>query len=254
MSTRGAQLARPRVRLRGRRPPRAIVLAVVSLVALYFVVPHVAGLEHTWQRIHNGSPAWLAAAGALEVGSFVGYVWLLRRIAAPLRWADAWRITLAGVAATRIVTVAGAGGIAVTVTGLRRAGRSTREAPKGRRWIRRAVRCSSADVVDASRSPRRGAHPGLTVVRPSSRDGDRARARVVSCRRLSSVSCDAASARCGRRRRPAGSDAGGVRGAIELVALRDRALTGALVWWAFDSRRCGRACARSAARSGWQSF
>jgi hypothetical protein len=65
---------------------------------------------------------------AFEASSFVGYVWLLRRIGRPLTWRAAWQITLAGVAAARVVTVAGAGGIAVTIDGLRRSGLSTREA------------------------------------------------------------------------------------------------------------------------------
>jgi uncharacterized membrane protein YbhN (UPF0104 family) len=59
-------------------------------------------------------------------------VWLLRAVSRrgdeELSHKAAWRITLAGVAATRIVTVGGAGGIAVTVIGLRDEGFTTREA------------------------------------------------------------------------------------------------------------------------------
>ena len=117
---------------RARRRVASALVAILALGGLYVLAPRLAGVESTWQRIRNGSPAWLAAAVVFEALSFVGYVWLLRRVAAredrPLPWADAWRVTLAGVAATRIVTVAGAGGIAITVVGLRRAGFSTREA------------------------------------------------------------------------------------------------------------------------------
>jgi uncharacterized membrane protein YbhN (UPF0104 family) len=229
----------PRIRLRGRRPPRTIVLAVVSLVALYLVVPHLAGLEHTWQRIRDGSPTWLAAAGALEVGSFAGYVWLLRRIATPLRWADAWRITLAGVAATRIVTVAGAGGIAVTVTGLRRAGRSTREAAEAQAVdlaVLYAVFFGLMVVDGLALAAVGGRHAGLTVV--PALVGATVIGLALAMALVPATFERELRRRFGRRAGAAGAlpavVAAGVRGAIELVARRDRALTGALVWWAFD--------------------
>jgi uncharacterized membrane protein YbhN (UPF0104 family) len=108
------------------------LVAIVLLVGLYFLVPRLVGLEDTWNRVKNGDPAWLALAVAAEAVSFAGYVWLLRAVCRrdgeELPRQPAWRITLAGVAATRIVTVGGAGGIAVTVIGLRDEGFSTREA------------------------------------------------------------------------------------------------------------------------------
>jgi len=239
MITRGAPHVHPRIRLRGRRPSRTIVLAVVSLVAIYLVVPQLAGFEHTWQRIRDGSPAWLAAAGALEVGSFAGYVWLLRRVGTPLGWADAWRITLAGVAATRIVTVGGAGGIAVTVTGLRRAGRSTREAAEQQAVdlvVLYAVFFGLMVVDGLALAAVGGRHPGLTVV-PAL-----VGATVIGLALAMALVPATFERELRRRFGPRGGSIGavpavvaaGVRGAIELVARRDRALTGALMWWAFD--------------------
>lgn len=54
----------------------------------------LVGVEHTWQRIRDGSPVWLVAAIGLEAASFVGYIWLLRAVASPLAWWDALTITL----------------------------------------------------------------------------------------------------------------------------------------------------------------
>jgi uncharacterized membrane protein YbhN (UPF0104 family) len=68
-----------------RRPrSRAIVIAVAAVVVLYLVVPRLVGVEHTWQRIRDGSPVWLVAAISLEAASFVGYIWLLGW--SPPRW------------------------------------------------------------------------------------------------------------------------------------------------------------------------
>jgi len=109
-----------------------IAVTAVVLVGLYLLVPRIAGLEDTWHRIEDGDPWWLALGVALEAVSFAGYVWLLRAVVRQggreMSQAAGWRLTLAGVAATRIVTVGGAGGIAVTVVGLRDEGFTTREA------------------------------------------------------------------------------------------------------------------------------
>ncbi|HEX5911120.1 MAG TPA: hypothetical protein VFY44_11550, partial [Thermoleophilaceae bacterium] len=115
-----------------RRVLTTIAVTAVVLVGLYLLVPRIAGLEATWHRIEDGDPWWLALGVALEAVSFAGYVWLLRAVVRrggrSMSAAAGWRLTLAGVAATRIVTVGGAGGIAVTVVGLRDEGFTTREA------------------------------------------------------------------------------------------------------------------------------
>jgi uncharacterized membrane protein YbhN (UPF0104 family) len=221
------------------RRSRVIVVVAISLVALSLVLSHVAGLEHAWQRVRNGSPAWLTAAGALEVGSFAGYVWLLRRIAAPLRWAEAWRITLAGVAATRIVTVAGAGGMAVTVAGLRRAGRSTREAAVQQAAdlvVLYAVFFGLMVVDGLALAAIGGRHAGLTVV--PALVGATVIGLALAMALVPATFERGLRRHFGRRAGAIGAlpavIAAGVRGAAELVARRDRALNGALVWWALD--------------------
>jgi uncharacterized membrane protein YbhN (UPF0104 family) len=111
-----------------RRSAIALGLFVASVVAfLYFVLPKVAGLGKTWDRLGHGAPGWLAIAAAFEILSFVGYVALFRTVfvrapAAPIDWRASYEITMAGLAATRLFAAAGSGGVALTVWALRRAG------------------------------------------------------------------------------------------------------------------------------------
>ena len=207
-------------------------------MALYLLLPRLAGLEQTWHRVRDGSPGWLAAAVVFEAASFVGYVWLLRRIAGVLTWSAAWRITLAGVAATRVVTVAGAGGIAVTIDGLRRAGLSTREAAERQAvdlvvlygvffslmLIDGLVLLLAGHALALSAAP---AAIGAIVI---------ALALGMAC--VPTTFEHTLEHRLGRPGRWLGAFpsvvAQGVRGAIELLRGRDPALMGALAWWALD--------------------
>ncbi|MEA2222833.1 MAG: putative heme transporter [Solirubrobacteraceae bacterium] len=217
---------------------RAILVAVAAVVALYIVVPQLAGADQTWQRIRDGSPAWLLAAAGLEAASFGGYIWLLRVIAAPLAWRDALQITLAGVAATRIVTVAGAGGIAVTIAGLRRAGLTTREAAE-RQAIDLVVLYAvffGLMVLDGLvLAALGGRHAGLTVVP--------ALVGVTIMGLAGAMALVPDSFERALRRRlgrfgavgaAPGIVAAGARGALVLARRRERGLAGALAWWMFD--------------------
>ena len=80
---------------RGATPPaleitRRNLLALggfllASLAALYFLLPQLAGLEDTWNRIEDGSPVWLALALLFTVGMFGGYVAMFRGVFARAR-------------------------------------------------------------------------------------------------------------------------------------------------------------------------
>jgi uncharacterized membrane protein YbhN (UPF0104 family) len=101
-----------------------------ALVGLYFLVPKFAGLNQTWGRLERGNPLWLAVGAGFEQLSIVGYAVLFRTVFARgvsrLSWRASIEIPLAGIAAIRLLAAAGAGGVAVTVWALRRAGMSTR--------------------------------------------------------------------------------------------------------------------------------
>lgn len=103
---------------------------LVALVFLYVVLPRLSDADNPWERLKSGDPAWLAVAAGMELLSYGGYVLLFRAIfarQAPLiRWRESYLITFAGVAATRLLATAGAGGIALTAWALRRAGMERR--------------------------------------------------------------------------------------------------------------------------------
>jgi putative heme transporter len=103
----------------------ALAFAAVSLGALYIVLPNIAGLSDTWNRLDQGEPGWLITALFLEIASFFCYVALFRGVIgseAGIGWAQSYRITLASLAATRLLAAGGIGGIALTAWALRREG------------------------------------------------------------------------------------------------------------------------------------
>ena len=106
----------------------AAAVVVVFLVGLYFFIPKLAGLRQTWGQLRHGDPLWFAAGGALELLSIAGYALLFRTVfgrgMSRIDWRVSLEIPLAGIAAIRLVAAAGAGGVAVTVWALRRAGMS----------------------------------------------------------------------------------------------------------------------------------
>jgi uncharacterized protein (TIRG00374 family) len=101
---------------------------VVLLAGLYFLIPKLVGLKQTWGQLRRGDPLWFAAAAGLELLSITGYAVLFRTVfgrgVPRIDWRVSLEIPLAGIAAIRLVAAAGAGGVAVTVWALRRAGMS----------------------------------------------------------------------------------------------------------------------------------
>jgi len=123
----------PRVILT-RRQIFAFGLFVLSGVGfLYFVLPNLAGVGKTLDRIEGGDVWWLALGVVLELASFAGYVVLFRSVLVPntnqpgrLGWLESYEITMAGLVATRLFAAAGAGGVALTAWALRRSGMEPR--------------------------------------------------------------------------------------------------------------------------------
>jgi putative heme transporter len=120
----------PRVHLT-RRNMVVFALFVVSAVAfLYFVLPKLAGLGETWERVRDGAHGWIAAAVGLEVLAFASYVTLFRTVfvrgSSRIDWRESVQINMSALAATRLFNTAGAGGIALTAWALRRSGMERR--------------------------------------------------------------------------------------------------------------------------------
>jgi uncharacterized protein (TIRG00374 family) len=102
------------------------IIVVLALVGLYFLIPKLAGLNQTWGQLKHGDPFLLVVGGVLEMLSVAGYAVLFRTVFGRgmqrIDWRASIEIPLAGIAAIRLLSAAGAGGIAVTAWALRRAG------------------------------------------------------------------------------------------------------------------------------------
>jgi len=80
------------------------------ILGLYLLLPQLAGLEDTWERIEDGSPLWIVIGLALTVGMFAGYVEMFRGVFAKVGEGvigrrESYLITMAGLAASRIFAV-----------------------------------------------------------------------------------------------------------------------------------------------------
>ena len=116
----------PRVQITRRNTLLFGIFVGSAIGFLYFVLPQIAGLGDTWQRLETGDPWWLLAAALFEVCSFGGYIVLFRTVfvrgETRIDWRESYQITMAGLAATRLFAAAGAGGIALTAWAVRRSG------------------------------------------------------------------------------------------------------------------------------------
>jgi uncharacterized protein (TIRG00374 family) len=102
----------------------ALVVAVL-VVAIYFVVPSLAGFDDAIGKLDDGIWYWYVVGLAFAVAMFGSYVALFRGVIGRqvhLRVAESYQITMAGLAATRLLSAGGAGGIVLTYWALRKAG------------------------------------------------------------------------------------------------------------------------------------
>jgi uncharacterized protein (TIRG00374 family) len=114
-----------------KRIAQTIVIVIVVLVAIYLLLPQVVGVEDGLNTIADGDPWWLAIALLFGFGQFAAYVALFRGVvgkAVRLRWRESYEITMAGLAATRLFSAGGAGGIVLTYWALRKAGMERKDA------------------------------------------------------------------------------------------------------------------------------
>jgi uncharacterized protein (TIRG00374 family) len=117
----------PRLEFTKRHLLLFLVFVLGTVAFLYYVLPQIAGLEDTWERIERGGdPLWLFVALLCTVGMFAGYVVLFQAVFvrpdSPIDLRASYQITMAGLAATRLFGAGGVGGIALTAWALRRAG------------------------------------------------------------------------------------------------------------------------------------
>ena len=103
------------------------VLAAGVVVAFVLVfLPQLAGFGTTLTRLRHGNKLWLLLGVVLEAVSLGGYIALLRTVftgdGVRISWSASYQITLAGVVATKVVSAAGAGGLAITAWAMSEAG------------------------------------------------------------------------------------------------------------------------------------
>jgi uncharacterized protein (TIRG00374 family) len=109
----------------------AIAFIIVVLAFLYGVLPQLPGLQDSLEKVRDdGDRTWLAVAFFMELLSYASYIWLFRAVFIDkipvIGWIGSYRISMAGVAATRLFGAAGAGGIALTFWAVRKAGMGRR--------------------------------------------------------------------------------------------------------------------------------
>ncbi len=108
-----------------------VAFIVVVLAFLYGVLPQLPGLQESLEKVRDdGDRTWLFVAFCMELLSYASYIWLFRAIFIDkipiIGWIGSYRISMAGVAATRLFGAAGAGGIALTFWAVRKAGMGRR--------------------------------------------------------------------------------------------------------------------------------
>jgi uncharacterized protein (TIRG00374 family) len=113
---------------------RALLLLLAAVVAIAFatvILPQVANLGGTLDRLRRGNKSWLLLGIAFEAASLGGYVAAFRAVLfcheVRIGWRASYEITLAGTVATKLFAAAGAGGLALTVWALRASGLDARE-------------------------------------------------------------------------------------------------------------------------------
>jgi uncharacterized protein (TIRG00374 family) len=113
---------------------KTLIIVVVLIAAIYIVLPKIAGLEDALALLGDARRSWIAVALLATVASFGAYVALFRGVVGErtldLDWSESYQITMAGLAATRLFSAGGAGGILLTYWALRKAGMPRAESAK----------------------------------------------------------------------------------------------------------------------------
>jgi len=114
-----------------RRLLTGLLLFLLLIAAIYVVFPKIVGADDAVERIDNAVWYWVVIAIGFNVAAFAAYVALFRGVLGGVQDDEvhrrldmraSYQITMAGLAATRIFSAAGAGGIVLTYWALRKAG------------------------------------------------------------------------------------------------------------------------------------
>jgi uncharacterized protein (TIRG00374 family) len=114
-----------------KRLIQTMVAVVLLFVAIYVLIPKLFDLQDAIDKVGEGDPVWIAVGIACCIAMFAAYVALFRGVVGEkivhLEWGESYQITMAGLAATRLFSAGGAGGILITYWALRKAGMERRQ-------------------------------------------------------------------------------------------------------------------------------
>ena len=110
-------------------PRKVLITTLVVLLlfaAIYVLLPKLIGLEDAIEKMGEGEWQWFAVAVGFNVLAFGAYVALFRGVIGEnlvhLDWRESYQITMAGLAASRVLSAGGAGGVVLSYWALRKAG------------------------------------------------------------------------------------------------------------------------------------
>ena len=113
-----------------RRILQTLVVVALLVVGIYLLFPSLVGLEDAIGKIGDAKIGWVLVAVVFGVAMFGTYITLFRGVVGgdelPLTWGEAYEINMAALAASRLFSAGGAGGIALTYWALRKAGMDAR--------------------------------------------------------------------------------------------------------------------------------
>ena len=114
-----------------KRLAQTLIVVVLLVAAIYILLPRVFDTQNALDKLGEANPIWIGVALAFNVLAFFSYVALFRGVVGEqvlhLEWRESYQITMAGLAATRLFSAGGAGGIVLTYWALRKAGMPRRQ-------------------------------------------------------------------------------------------------------------------------------
>ena len=228
-ATADAEFALPAldVRVLARRAAVPAALVAAAVAAFVLLDGPMQTFADALRRALEADPAWLVAGAVFELTSFTGYVallWLVgSRASARLDLRASAEITLGGAAATRLLPTGGAGGAALTLWALRRAGLDTRTAARTLLTFLSVLYSVFLAAIAVT--------GGLLALGVVAGEGPLALSALPAAAATAAILAALALA----ARPSPGTMGSGVRDAIALVRSRDLRLLGAPLWWAFDA-------------------
>ncbi|MGZ4239731.1 MAG: lysylphosphatidylglycerol synthase domain-containing protein [Solirubrobacteraceae bacterium] len=219
------------------------LLAAGAVLGVLLLGGHIHVFADALRRGLSVSPVWVIVGVAFECISLAGYVALLALVAgratARVGARESAQITFAGAAATRLLPTAGAGGAALALYALRRAG--LKRATAARTLLVFMVLLYSVFLASIAIS---GAALALGLVHGhgpfalSALPAGGATAAIALALVFATVVGGEAGEPAADRSRAANAArlvGGAVRDAIALVRSADRRLLGAIAYWIFDA-------------------